>query len=111
MAVATATTPLLIGAATLQTLAAMSGTYSAFGMAKLAIATASPIIEPVANFAYDAVTTLKSYITSDYSLSNDESIMTTNGICTNNDYYDIMFQPICTLNDYAEVTPETWSES
>ena len=101
VAVATATTPLLIGAATLQTLAAMSGTYSAFGMAKLAIATASPIIEPVANFAYDAVTTLKSYITSDYSLSNDESIMTTNGICTNNDYYDIMFQPICTLNDYA----------
>ncbi len=100
-AVATATTPLLIGAATLQTLAAMSGTFSAFGMAKLAIATASPIIEPVANFAYDAVTTLKSYITSDYSLSNDESIMTTNGICTNNDYYDIMFQPICTLNDYA----------
>jgi hypothetical protein len=100
-AVATATTPLLIGAATLQTLAAMSGTYSAFGMAKLTIATASPIIEPVANFAYDAVTTLKSYITSDYSLSNDESIMTTNGICTNNDYYDIMFQPICTLNDYA----------
>ena len=101
VAVATAATPLLIGAATLQTLAAMSGTYSAFGMAKLAIATASPIIEPVANFAYDAVTTLKSYITSDYSLSNDESIMTTNGICTNNDYYDIMFQPICTLNDYA----------
>ena len=101
VAVATAATPLLIGAATLQTLAAMSGTYSAFGMAKLAIATASPIIEPVANLAYDAVTTLKSYITSDYSLSNDESIMTTNGICTNNDYYDIMFQPICTLNDYA----------
>ncbi len=101
VAVATAATPLLIGAATLQTLAAMSGTFSAFGMAKLAIATASPIIEPVANLAYDAVTTLKSYITSDYSLSNDESIVTTNGICTNNDYYDVIFQPICTLNDYA----------
>jgi hypothetical protein len=100
-AVATATTPLLIGAATLQTLAAMSGTFSAFGMAKLAIATASPIIEPVANLAYDAVTILKSYITSDYSLSNHDSIMTTNGICTINDYYDVMFQPICTLNDYA----------
>jgi hypothetical protein len=100
-ALATATTPLLMGAATLQTLAAMSGGYSAFGMAKLAIATALPIIEHVANLAYDAVTTLKSYITSDYSLSNDESIMTANCICTNNDYYDIIFQPICTLNDYA----------
>ena len=76
----------------------MYSTYSAFGVTKLAIATASPIIKPVANLAYDAVSTLKSYVYSD-DLANRS---TYKDICYN-DYYAI-FQPavdVCMLDDYA----------